>query len=267
MADLIEKAKREKEFLESMIVQIEEDLKDAPDGTLIINKNRGRIEYLQRLPDAGEIKERKIYISRENMGIAKMLAQKEYNIRLLKLLKLRTAAIERLTSKYPEQTIFDVYEMLDPEKQKLVTPIVLSDEQYAEEWMRVSYAGKAFKPDDTSSFYTEKGERVRSKSEVIIANALFHAGIPYRYECPLKLGGKTLYPDFRILKLSTRTEIIFEHFGMLDDPEYLDVFLKKLDFYAFNGLLPGRGLIYTQESSSHPLDTRVLQVIIDTYLR
>ena len=265
--ELIVKAKKEEALLRSMIVQTEKNLEKAPAGTLIIRKRQGRTEYFHRLPDTPELKERRVYISKENIELARALAQKEYDIKLLKLLKLRIAAIERLTSKYPEQTIFDVYEMLDPEKQKLVTPIILPDEQYAEEWMRVSYAGKAFKPDDTGSFYTEKGERVRSKSEVIIANALFHAGIPYRYECPLKLGGKTLYPDFRILKLSTRTEIIFEHFGMLDDPEYLDVFLKKLDFYAFNGLLPGRGLVYTQESSSHPLDTRVLQVIIDTYLR
>ena len=44
-----------------------------------------------------------------------------------------------------------------------------------------------------------KGEKVRSKSEVNIANMLHEKGIPYRYEEELQLrNGKIVSPDFTI---------------------------------------------------------------------
>ena len=45
--------------------------------------------------------------------------------------------------------------------------------------------------------YTERGERVRSKSEKIIADKLFLQNIPYHYERPIYLKGfGMVYPDF-----------------------------------------------------------------------
>ena len=43
---------------------------------------------------------------------------------------------------------------------------------------------------------TSKGLAVRSKSELIIAEALSNAGIAFEYEKPLTLGGSVRYPDF-----------------------------------------------------------------------
>ena len=47
---------------------------------------------------------------------------------------------------------------------------------------------------------TDKGHLVRSKSELVIANELFHLGINYEYEQPfdleLKRGTITIHPDF-----------------------------------------------------------------------
>ncbi len=39
---------------------------------------------------------------------------------------------------------------------------------------------------------------VRSKSELIIANALAAKGVDYAYERPLTIEGVTKYPDFTI---------------------------------------------------------------------
>lgn len=53
----------------------------------------------------------------------------------------------------------------------------------------------------------ETDERVRSKSEVIIADILNQEGIPYRYECPLQLKGwGKVYPDFTVLSERERPE-------------------------------------------------------------
>ena len=43
---------------------------------------------------------------------------------------------------------------------------------------------------------TGKAWHVRSKSEVIIANALKAAGVPYRYEFPLLMDKNADNPDF-----------------------------------------------------------------------
>ena len=45
---------------------------------------------------------------------------------------------------------------------------------------------------------TMRGEAVRSKSEVIIADHLANRGLVYRYEAPLTLGGETRFPDFTV---------------------------------------------------------------------
>lgn len=75
---------------------------------------------------------------------------------------------------------------------------------------RFEYRGKGF-DESTSEFYTAKGEKVRSKSEVIIADVLSREGIPYRYEYPLYLKGiGKVHPDFTVLNVKQRKEIYWE---------------------------------------------------------
>lgn len=57
------------------------------------------------------------------------------------------------------------------ERQKLIVPIVETEEQYISNWENVKHQGKGFYG-NTTEIYTPKGERVRSKSEVIIADTL-----------------------------------------------------------------------------------------------
>ncbi|TOI85635.1 hypothetical protein CGI50_24830, partial [Vibrio parahaemolyticus] len=45
---------------------------------------------------------------------------------------------------------------------------------------------------------TIRGEMVRSKSEVIVANILAMMNIEYFYEKPLNVRGKTYIPDFTL---------------------------------------------------------------------
>lgn len=64
------------------------------------------------------------------------------------------------------------------------------------------------------------GHLVRSKSELLIDQALFTHQIPFRYECALKLNDLTLYPDFTIRHPETGQFFYWEHFGMMDSPTY-----------------------------------------------
>ena len=248
-------------FLKKLIAKTELSLKDSPDGMLKISHSRGQTSYCIRLPKTGEI----IYISKQNYDLVASLAQKDYFLKLLKHMKEEFQVLEKFLSDFSEQNIDSIYNSLNAERRALVKPIIQTTEQYTESWLSTPYTGKSFRDDDTSCFFTDKGERVRSKSEVIIANILNKLGLPYKYECPLDLNGVIIYPDFTILDVRTRREIYFEHFGKMDDPDYSQGFVRKINLYEQNGIFPGKNLLFTVESSTQPLDTRILQSILNDF--
>lgn len=105
---------------------------------------------------------------------------------------------------------------------------------------------------------TDKGERVISKSEVIVANSLARHGLQYKYEKPLKLEGRDLpiKPDFTI---EYNGKIYYwEHLGMLAQESYRDKWMLKLDLYRKNGIEP----ITSKDDSNGGIDSREIERII-----
>lgn len=78
-------AMREKE-IRQLIAKTQKSLDRAPEGKLLIYRHRGYTEYYRRLPDK-EKGERRVYIHRQDMELIRAPAQKDYDIRVLKLLK------------------------------------------------------------------------------------------------------------------------------------------------------------------------------------
>jgi hypothetical protein len=100
------------------------------------------------------------------------------------------------------------------------------------------------------------GCMVRSKSEVIIANLLTSAGIPFRYEVPLFAPDGTFYlPDFTIDWRGKK--FFWEHVGMLDKPKYKKDWAVKKKWYEKHF---SRALIVTEESAKL---SKVAQAIIE----
>ncbi|MBR6014873.1 MAG: hypothetical protein IK059_02210, partial [Firmicutes bacterium] len=105
-------------------------------------------------------------------------------------------------------------------RKALTSPYILSDEKYAMLWQAQTFQGNGFNAEN-KRFPSQRGDLMRSKSEVIIASILDELEIPYHYEKPLKLGdGKTRYPDFTLLDIRNRCEVYLEHLGMLDNDQY-----------------------------------------------
>ncbi|MCM0673874.1 ATP-dependent RecD-like DNA helicase [Micromonospora phytophila] len=85
---------------------------------------------------------------------------------------------------------------------------------------------------------TDRGELVRSKSELLIANLLHELGMSYDYEAPFTgADGRTVRPDFTVTTDLGET-VIWEHLGMLADPRYAAKWALKKEWYARNGILP-----------------------------
>jgi hypothetical protein len=89
---------------------------------------------------------------------------------------------------------------------------------------------------------TARGEMVRSKSEVIIANLLHSMGIPYAYELPFAgKDGSVRYPDFTIDDAETGRRVFLEHLGMMSEPAYRRRWESKLEWYRNEDVLPDEG--------------------------
>lgn len=95
---------------------------------------------------------------------------------------------------------------------------------------------------------TNRGERVRSKTEKILADLLFEYKIDYKYEKQLKLKYyyKDMYPDFTIVNPLSGKEFYWEHLG-LTTPEYLEHWKEKNDAYKNHSITTANYLITTDE--------------------
>ena len=85
---------------------------------------------------------------------------------------------------------------------------------------------------------TSRGEAVRSKSEVIVANLMDAQGIDYNYERPIEMDGVTKYPDFTIEDDDSGVTYYWEHCGILVVPEYSRRWEAKKVWYREHGILP-----------------------------
>ena len=110
---------------------------------------------------------------------------------------------------------------------------------------------------------TVRGELVRSKSEVSIANALYYNGLDYEYEPELKLEDKVKRPDFKVEDYDTGIVWYWEHCGMITNPQYHKCWEDKKRFYEKNGIIEGKNLIVTYDDERGGIDTDLIQKIIE----
>lgn len=111
---------------------------------------------------------------------------------------------------------------------------------------------------------TIRGEFVRSKSEVIIANALHNAKVDYYYEHRLYVpnGGRSFYPDF-IIKNSIQGQVIYwEHCGMMNDENYAVRWYARKKELEDMGIVENRNLIVTFDGFNKEIDSKEINEII-----
>lgn len=255
--------KEERKQLENMLEEAKMRLQTAPEGYLRISgKSRGVEYYYKNVDRKNRSNDNGRYIKKREIEFAQRIAQRDYDAVLVKHTEKRIKAIETFLKNCDETNIKTIYEKMNPYRRELITPPIISDEEYIKQWQSVRYEGKSF-VDNAQEIITERGERVRSKSEKIIADKLYTLGIPYRYEYPITLEGNIkIYPDFTILKMPQREEVYLEHFGLMDNSEYMDSVIYKLNTYERNGIYLGVNLFMTHETSKVPLNTRALDGMI-----
>ena len=251
--------------LEKIIKVLEKRVEQYPEGKLQVCTSNGYVQYYYSGTTQSSGKQRE-YIRKDNMRLAQTLAQKDYEQKLLKNLKAKHHNIMKTCKLYKNDDYMDLYDQLHPERKKLVTPLYIPKDEYIKQWQDVNWQKKTF-AEGTAEIYTVKGERVRSKSEKILADFFEREGIPYRYEYPVKLAGnQTIHPDFMLLNVRTRKEYFLEHLGMMDDSKYAADAVIRLEEMAKCGIVVGKNLLITMETKNHPLNMNYVRMLIEQTL-
>ena len=156
---------------------IEKSIKNAPEGTVRCSSCKGIYQYYQG----------RQYIAKDRIEYIKQLAQKTYCLSLKDKLSTLRNLLEQITKIYRDEELENMYRCLAASRKAVVEPLFKPIEEIINEFESIQYKGKEFEEHDTTEYFTSKGERVRSKSEMIIADELYRNNIPYKYEMPIEL--------------------------------------------------------------------------------
>ena len=252
----------ESKRLEKIISVAQAELESMPEGTLRVSKRK---EYIQYYHCTEENKSGK-YIGKDKGNLLQSLAQKTYDEKILKLAQKRIKQIEQILKDYEDDEIEQIYKKEHIVRQRLIQAVEPTWDQKLEIWKHKEYQGKGFQ-EGLPVIITDRGERVRSKTEKIMADYFYRQGIEYKYECPIYLKGMgTIYPDFTFLSKKTEKEMYWEHCGMMDSPEYARNMVRKIEAYENNGIFSGERLILTYETEQSILSTEKIVQMVDRYL-
>lgn len=256
---IYERMLTESRRLQKEISALQAQLKNFPSGKLICTHSNN---YFKWFHSDGHTQ---TYIPKKEREYAEQLAIKKYLSSKLADYVHEKRAIDFYlrhhdsTPNQTEQLFHDTsgfQELLSPYFKPLAEELSL--------WMNSAFETNPLYPEQLLH-KTISGNHVRSKSEALIDMSLYMHKIPFRYECILQFNEITLYPDFTIRHPDTGEYYYWEHFGLMDDDSYSKNACSKLQLYSSHGIIPSIHLITTYETKENPLNTEVIEKIIEHY--
>jgi len=234
--------------------------KGLPNGCLSASNVRGKNYYYNRVN--GE----RVYLGCEKDGeIAKMKSHMLLS-ELLKRIEHNEKLIRRFLTKYQEIQPEIVRQSLGKVYQDAEVDPVEDESMAKDDW--------GYQPYQRNTKYSEglvhrtlKGDYVRSKSEVVIANTLHMMGLQYRSEELTKVGNHVFAPDFKIKIPETGKIKLLEHFGMMHDEEYREKALWKISTYIENGYRPYEDILFTFDDVYGNIDAKNLNILIMNFCK
>ena len=262
---LIDRLMEEKQELMSYLRHLQKTLPTYPEGTLEIErKSKKCIQYYLH-DKAYEKNNGRIYLPKREGNLIKQLAQKSYDQKIIKIIEKRLYHVDMLLKQY-NSTIHLPYTNMSEARQQLVTPVIPTDAEFIKKWYEDN-PGSQNPFEFNNAFQGYNGELVRSKSEALLTNIFAKLNIPYIYEPKIILPtGVVCYPDFLLLSIRRRRSYIYEHFGMMEDPEYALRCVKKINTYNRNGYIFGEHFLCSFESKEIPYDEVAIEAMLKIHL-
>lgn len=249
-----------KNELKRLIKKYEGLAAGLPDGRVYIKKKEKGNALILR--SGGKRKGAPLenrYFSLKN-DYAPLIATKYYVDSLVPVLKKEADALEEFEREYEPYEKYRVLELIPDDVSGIVYEPLLSWREKSSKWEKAPFRGNPVEFDPESEYYTVKGERVRSRAEIIIGDMLNSLGIPYRYECSHRIGDRKYYPDFTIMNPRNGEKYYIEYFGMMGIESYRRKAFDKIREY--NKSKDADRFIYFFEDEGHPLDTGEIKNVI-----
>ncbi len=248
--------KSELKNLQKSKSDLQSKLASFPSGELHVWKNGKGYRWVKYEDNNGAL------IPKENFQEAVALAQKKYTACQIEDIEQKENALKKciaILEKPSKSETFSVKEgfreLLDAANLDLV--------EYSKQWEMAPYKKSTYKS-EFCKHETLKGDLVRSKAEALIADSLFRASIPYRYDQEMQFGSTIICPDFVIL--SKGQEILWEHMGLLTKEDYSRTNMSKISTYLAYGFFPGDNLLISSESEDRPLNACTVERVINCFL-
>lgn len=250
--------KRKKEQIVKELEKINNLEKKFPQGELFCAKNGSRYKWYLKNQQGTE------YLTKSNRNVAETMALKKYYVYKKQELTNDLVACDAYLKKM--QLDEDRAERLlsHPEYARLLEKHFIPKKEELWKWQNENYERNEFHKENLVIKGTQ-GKMLRSKSEAIIDMMLYKNRIPFHYEEKIVLDGMAFYPDFVIRHPETGDYYYWEHFGMMDEEEYLNHACSKIKRYCQNGMIPSVNLIMTFETKEHPLSVEKVDLIIQEY--
>ena len=263
MENYKERLEEQLKELDSLIAKTDSSIEKDNSMTqwVAASKGNGYDQFLWVDKETGKRR----YVRDEEKEALRKAVQSKYEAEVNRKLRKLRKPLEKFLREYDVSEIDKTYYKMAEPKKKLVKPVIETDEAFLNRWTNIAYEPMPIEND--TGFYSKCGVRVRSKSELLIADTLEQRGIPYRYEFPLNLKKVgNVRPDFLCLNVRTRSEFIWEHFGMMDNIAYANKNVAKIQNYVQDGYIPGKNMMMTFETSQYPLSSVTIRKMIEEYL-
>lgn len=245
--------------LEKQMNEIRKEMESLPPGTLYCARNGKSYKWFNYLD--GQQK----YIKKSDREFAEKLALRTMLSKQLEIVSEKKKSVDECLKKISIINEESRYLLnYNSEFRTLLASNFKPISQELKEWMESSYESNPNNPEHLTVRCVE-GNYVRSKSEAMIDYVLRNYKIPFRYECMLEIGGQIIYPDFTIRHPITGKYYYWEHFGMMDDPQYVNKYCSKIRLYTKNGVIPSIQLITTYETKNNPLAFDTVEKIVKQY--
>lgn len=223
------------------------ELKMLPKGKLHQVLRNNKITYFQ-VTRENDIRKRKS-INKEPETIQN-LARKMYLEKEIQMIQANIRLISSIEGKLEDISADSITEKLPIKVKHLLKPQNI-------DWGNQDYQRSTYRAEDLRHT-TSRGLKVRSKSEVIIAETLYAYDIKFRYEEVMWVNEHQFIPDFTIMTPSNRM-FYWEHCGMTNNPEYMRHHKWKMEQYEKIGIVPWKNLIVTYDTEEGIIDTNVIR--------
>ena len=248
--------------IDTNIESVSKQIREVPKGKLGVEKRRGIPTYVLAVTENGVRNRRSLA---KNPELVSAMLKNELLQKELSVLQKNRAAVAAALKRYKiYNKAFELHKLQNkwPVPDQLLSSLL--GNSLEDEWSSAPFEQLDYMPENKKHI-TSRGLRVRSKSEMLIAEKLYDYGIPFRYEAVIETADFRLAPDFTVMRADGKLFYI-EHMGLTAVRSYLDRQLIKIRQYASIGIVPWYNLIITYDDESGSVDLRSVEFAINNRL-